>query len=97
MLGPLVAAKDRAVTLPSFWSASPSSSFGNTTVTPTGLSGTPFVPFVPFMGVLVCTAMILGEGWVNWTRLLIWLGIGFVIYFGYGRKHSRLAGTSAET
>ena len=55
---------------------------------------TPFVPIVPAMGVLVCTAMILGEGWENWTRLLAWLMIGFVIYFGYGRKHSRLANTA---
>lgn len=57
---------------------------------------TPFVPFVPVMGVLVCTTMILSEGWENWTRLLIWLGIGFIIYFSYGRKHSRLANTPAD-
>jgi hypothetical protein len=24
----------------------------------------------------------------NWWRLFIWLGLGFLIYFGYGRKHS---------
>ena len=57
---------------------------------------TPFVPVVPVMGVLVCSAMILGEGWENWTRLLIWLVIGFVIYFSYGCKHSRLANTPAD-
>jgi APA family basic amino acid/polyamine antiporter len=26
----------------------------------------------------------------NWWRLIIWLGIGFLIYFGYGRRHSVL-------
>jgi APA family basic amino acid/polyamine antiporter len=25
----------------------------------------------------------------TWYRLLIWLGIGLLIYFGYGRSHSR--------
>jgi APA family basic amino acid/polyamine antiporter len=33
--------------------------------------------------------MIAGLGPGNWTRLLIWLAIGFVIYFGYSVKHSK--------
>ena len=27
----------------------------------------------------------------NWLRLFIWLGIGFLIYFTYGKKHSVMA------
>jgi APA family basic amino acid/polyamine antiporter len=27
-------------------------------------------------------------GWINWARLIIWLAIGLVIYFAYGRKNS---------
>lgn len=27
----------------------------------------------------------------NWLRLVIWLAIGLVIYFAYGKKHSLLA------
>ena len=26
----------------------------------------------------------------NWLRLLVWLGIGMAIYFGWGRRHSLL-------
>jgi APA family basic amino acid/polyamine antiporter len=26
----------------------------------------------------------------TWIRLVVWLIIGFAIYFGYSRKHSRL-------
>ena len=51
---------------------------------------TPLVPFVPILGILVCGAMIFGLGWTNWLRLGGWLLIGFVIYFGYSRKHSKL-------
>lgn len=51
---------------------------------------TPLVPLVPILGIIVCGAMIFGLGWTNWARLIVWLLIGFVIYFGYSRKHSLL-------
>jgi basic amino acid/polyamine antiporter, APA family len=38
----------------------------------------------------VCGAMIFGLGWTNWMRLGVWLAIGLVLYFSYGRSHSRL-------
>jgi APA family basic amino acid/polyamine antiporter len=52
---------------------------------------TPAVPVVSTMGVLVCGAMIYGLGWTNWLRLIVWLVIGLVIYFGYGRTHSHVS------
>jgi basic amino acid/polyamine antiporter, APA family len=51
---------------------------------------TPLVPLVPILGIIVCGAMIFGLGWTNWARLIIWLLIGFVIYFTYSKKHSLL-------
>jgi APA family basic amino acid/polyamine antiporter len=51
---------------------------------------TPFVPLIPILGIVVCLAMIYGLGWTNWLRLLLWLAIGLVIYFFYGKKHSKL-------
>ncbi len=51
---------------------------------------TPFLPYVPVLGMLVCGAMIFGLGWANWTRLFIWMAIGFVFYFSYGIKKSML-------
>jgi APA family basic amino acid/polyamine antiporter len=50
----------------------------------------PLVPVVATLGVVVCGAMIYGLGWTNWLRLAVWLVIGLVFYFGYGRHHSRL-------
>lgn len=51
---------------------------------------TPLVPLVPILGILVCGAMIFGLGWANWMRLIIWMLIGFVVYFTYSIKHSKL-------
>ncbi|MBX2930503.1 MAG: amino acid permease [Chitinophagaceae bacterium] len=53
---------------------------------------TPLVPLVPILGIIACGAMIFGLGWENWARLFVWLLIGFVIYFAYGKKHSKLKG-----
>jgi len=55
----------------------------------------PAVPFVSTAGVLVCGAMIYGLGWTNWLRLLVWLAIGLVFYFSYGRKHSKVQALNA--
>jgi APA family basic amino acid/polyamine antiporter len=51
---------------------------------------TPWVPLVPILGMLVNFALMYSLGWSNWVRLIVWLVIGQVIYFGYGRRHSRL-------
>ena len=50
----------------------------------------PAAPVVSILGIVVCGAMIYGLGWTNWMRLIVWLLIGFVFYFGYGKRHSRL-------
>ena len=51
---------------------------------------TPWVPFVPIMGIICCVGLMATLPADTWIRLIIWLLIGFVIYFGYGRKHSVL-------
>jgi APA family basic amino acid/polyamine antiporter len=51
---------------------------------------TPLMPFVPIMGILCCAGLMLTLPADTWVRLVVWLLIGFVIYFGYGRRHSRL-------
>jgi APA family basic amino acid/polyamine antiporter len=51
---------------------------------------TPWVPLVPVLGILFNGYMMYKLGWVNWARLIIWLVIGLVVYFGYSRHHSRV-------
>jgi APA family basic amino acid/polyamine antiporter len=58
----------------------------------------PALPVVATLGIVVCGAMIYGLGWTNWLRLIVWLAIGLIFYFGYGRRHSHLnAGTAPVT
>ena len=51
---------------------------------------TPLMPFVPIMGILCCFGLMLTLPADTWIRLLAWLAIGFIVYFGYGRRHSVL-------
>lgn len=50
----------------------------------------PWVPVVPILGALMCLAMMLALPPDTWIRLAVWLAIGLVIYFCYGRKNSKL-------
>jgi APA family basic amino acid/polyamine antiporter len=56
----------------------------------------PLVPFVPIMGILMCAMLMFSLPNDSWIRLVVWLALGFVIYFGYGKKHSTLAKHNAE-
>jgi APA family basic amino acid/polyamine antiporter len=51
---------------------------------------TPLVPLVPLLGVGFCATLMMSLKPITWLRFIIWLGIGMVIYFLYGRSHSRL-------
>jgi APA family basic amino acid/polyamine antiporter len=50
----------------------------------------PAVWVVATLGVVVCGAMIYGLGPDTWIRLIVWLLIGLLLYFGYSQKHSLL-------
>lgn len=56
---------------------------------------TPFVPVVPILGILVCLYLMTSLPLESWGRLMIWLFLGFVIYFAYGKKHSRMNNSNA--
>jgi len=57
---------------------------------------TPWVPLVPILGICFNGYMMYKLGWLNWARLIGWLIIGLVVYFSYGRHHSRLALAAAQ-
>ena len=51
---------------------------------------TPFVPAVPILGILACFYLMYGLPVDTWARLVIWMALGLVIYFPYGRRHSKV-------
>lgn len=56
----------------------------------------PLGMFVPIAGIVICLLLMFSLPKENWYRLVIWLGIGLLIYFGYGRQHSVMAQIEAK-
>jgi basic amino acid/polyamine antiporter, APA family len=49
----------------------------------------PWVPWVPILGGVSCLAQMVSLPWSTWERLLVWLVLGWAIYFLYSRQHAR--------
>ena len=50
----------------------------------------PIVPVVAGLAVVMCVYLMLNLTGDTWIRFLVWMAIGIVVYFAYGRRHSRL-------
>jgi basic amino acid/polyamine antiporter, APA family len=55
----------------------------------------PMVPATPILGMVISFGLMASLPLSTWLRLIVWLILGMGIYFGYGRKNSRLARTRA--
>jgi basic amino acid/polyamine antiporter, APA family len=51
----------------------------------------PLVPLIPLLGIACCLLLMFSLPAENWFRLIVWLLLGIVIYFGYSKQHSVLA------
>jgi APA family basic amino acid/polyamine antiporter len=56
----------------------------------------PFVPLVPILGIATCLLLMFSLPYENWVRLIVWLLVGLIIYFAYGRRHSVMAKYTAH-
>ncbi|MBV8341839.1 MAG: amino acid permease, partial [Gammaproteobacteria bacterium] len=56
---------------------------------------TPWPWFVCIAGAIVCGAMMVSLGPATWARLVIWTGVGVLIYAFYGYRHSRVRQAAA--
>ncbi|MHC1764052.1 MAG: amino acid permease [Verrucomicrobiia bacterium] len=52
---------------------------------------TPLYPWVPLGAIVSCLWLMIELPGVTWARFLLWLGVGLVIYFIYGRRRSAAA------
>lgn len=50
----------------------------------------PGVPILPILAVAACVWLMLNLPVDTWVRFLIWMGAGFLVYFVYGKSHSRV-------
>jgi APA family basic amino acid/polyamine antiporter len=58
---------------------------------------TPGVPAVPILAVCACGWLMLNLTVATWVRFVVWMLIGFVVYFAYGRSHSRFADSGVNS
>ena len=56
----------------------------------------PWSPVLPILSALICVYLMLNLTVETWLRFLVWLVVGFVIYFAYSRRHSRLGKDAGE-
>jgi len=54
-------------------------------------------PVIPILGIVTCLILMFSLPAENWARLGIWLALGFLIYFGYGIRHSHLRRNRAKS
>lgn len=52
---------------------------------------TPWVPLLPVLSIIACVWLMLNLTGLTWIRFLIWMALGVVVYFLYGRRHSLVA------
>ena len=50
----------------------------------------PFVPWIPLLGIVTCVGQMFFLPMVTWVQLLVWLALGFVVYFAYSIRHSKI-------
>ena len=52
---------------------------------------TPWVPLIPLVGIGFSIWLLSELAAITWMVFLGWVGLGLLVYFGYGIRHSKLA------
>jgi amino acid transporter len=57
----------------------------------------PWVPALPIAAIVACVWLMLNLTGLTWIRFVVWMAVGIVVYFAYGRSHSMLARRAAAS
>jgi APA family basic amino acid/polyamine antiporter len=57
----------------------------------------PLSPWLPILAALICVYLAINLSLETWLRFLVWMVLGFAIYFGYGYRRSRVAREESVT
>jgi len=55
----------------------------------------PLVPLIPVLGTLICLYMMISLPGAAWIRLVVWVSLGLILYFGYGKRRGKAVRASA--
>lgn len=55
----------------------------------------PMYPVITIACVLICVYLMVSLPWPTWFRFFIWMGIGIIVYFVYGKRHSKINDSKA--
>ncbi len=55
----------------------------------------PLSPVLPVLSALICFYLMLNLSAETWLRFLVWMALGFALYFVYGRSHAKLGRAEA--
>ena len=56
----------------------------------------PFMPVIPILSVLACLWLMINLTAITWVRFVVWMAIGVVVYFAYGKSHSMVGKRKRE-
>ena len=46
------------------------------------------MPVLPILSVIACLWLMINLTAITWIRFLIWMALGVVVYYAYGKRHS---------